>query len=187
MGGRSCSGGAAGAAIASIGPAPGTSASGTTETIGDATSGNAAEPGVATAGTLSSASTPGATDAIGVASSGGAAGAEMAMAGTVSGASAIVVSAYTRQAAAIFAPFSSSSTVQIIPLAQRPQDSDGFEDVGISADSQIAILTGNSTTDPAVFIRAPFGETSVTGIQPILGVDNPARGNGAVRAPLTSR
>ena len=78
------------------------------------------------------------------------------------GTRAIVVSAFTRQAAAIFAPFSSASTVQSLPL---PADgSGGFEDVGISADSQIAILTGNSTTDPAVFrsfaFRCRFGNDS---------------------------
>lgn len=95
------------------------------------------------------------------------------------GVRAIVVSAFARQAVAISAPFSTSSTVQNIPL---PADgSNGFEDVGISADSQIAILTGNSTTDPAVFVKAPFGATSVTSLVPVMGVANTARGAGAVR------
>ena len=95
------------------------------------------------------------------------------------GTRAIVVSGFTRQAAAIFAPFSSASTVQTIPLPTG--GSSGFEDVGISADSQLAILTGNSTADSAILIRAPFGATSATSLVPIAGVSNPSRGNGAVR------
>ena len=95
------------------------------------------------------------------------------------GTRAIVVSAFTRQAAAIFAPFSSASTVQALPL---PADgSNGFEDVGISADSQIAILTGNSTVDPAVFVYSPFGTTSTTALVSLNTGGNTARGNGAVR------
>jgi uncharacterized repeat protein (TIGR01451 family) len=93
---------------------------------------------------------------------------------------AIVVSASSRQAASIAAPFSTSSTVETLPLPAGG-GTDGFEDVGISADSQIAILTGNSLTDPAVFVQAPFGATSVTSLVPIMGVANPARGAGAVR------
>jgi uncharacterized repeat protein (TIGR01451 family) len=94
------------------------------------------------------------------------------------GASAIVVSAFDHQAAAIAAPFSSSSVVQQLNL---PNGVNGFEDVGISADSQIAILTGNSATESAVFVGAPFGATSVTTAVPLMGVTNTARGNGAVR------
>ena len=94
------------------------------------------------------------------------------------GANAIVVSASAHHAAAISAPFSSSSTVQTIPL---PAGTGGFEDVGISADSQIAILAGNSTSEPPVFIRAPFGATSVTSYVPLQTGANTARGNGAVR------
>ncbi len=96
------------------------------------------------------------------------------------GANAIVVSAFARQASGIAAPFSSSSVVSTLPLPAGGGSS-GFEDVGISADSQLAILTGNSITDPAVFVRAPFNTTSVTSLVPIMGVANPGRGNGAVR------
>ena len=96
------------------------------------------------------------------------------------GTRAIVVSAFLRHAAAISAPFTSSSAVATIPLPAGG-GSNGFEDVGISADGQIAILTGNSFSDPAVFVRAPFGATSVTSLLPVNGVANPARGAGAVR------
>ncbi len=80
------------------------------------------------------------------------------------GSNAIVVSAAVHHAAAITAPFTSSSTVQTIPL---PAGSAGFEDVGISADSQIAILAGNGASEPPVFIRAPFGAASVTSNVPL--------------------
>ena len=96
------------------------------------------------------------------------------------GAAAIVVSSNLRHAAAIAAPFSSNSVVASIPMPSSG-GSTGFEDVGISADSQIAILTGNSNTEPAVHIRAPFGASSVTTVVPITGVTNTGRGAGAVR------
>ncbi|MFN0279803.1 MAG: hypothetical protein ACKVRN_14585 [Pyrinomonadaceae bacterium] len=98
------------------------------------------------------------------------------------GTRAIVVSAFVRHAAAILAPFSPASTVQTLPLPAGGGTS-GFEDVGISADSQIAILTGNglSAGDLAVFVQAPFGSTSTTSLVPINGVANPDRGAGAVR------
>lgn len=83
------------------------------------------------------------------------------------GTRAIVVSAFARHAAAIFAPFSNTSTVQLLPLPTSLIN--GFEDVGISADSQIAILTGNSTTEPAVFVRAPFGSSLVITLVPVAG------------------
>lgn len=95
------------------------------------------------------------------------------------GASAIVVSAFAHQAAVIIAPFSSSSVVETLPL---PAGVQGFEDVGISADSQVAILAGGSDTEPPIFIQAPFTAagavaTNVT----IKGVTDPNRGFGAVR------
>ena len=95
------------------------------------------------------------------------------------GGKAIAVSASAHHAAAISAPFSSSSVVETLPL---PAGTNGFEDVGISADSQIAILAGNSTTEPPVFIRAPFTAAgAVSTNEPILGVANPNRGAGSVR------
>jgi hypothetical protein len=63
-----------------------------------------------------------------------------------------------------------------------PPGAGGFEDVGISADSQIAVLTGQSTTEPPVFIKAPFTTAGATITPvPIGGVTNSARGQGAVR------
>ncbi len=76
---------------------------------------------------------------------------------TPDGTKAIVVSAFVRQAAAISAPFSAASTVEQLPIPTNAGTA-GFEDVGISADSQIAVLTGNGTaaTDLPVFVRTPF-------------------------------
>lgn len=98
------------------------------------------------------------------------------------GSKAIVVSAGAYQAAAISAPFSSSSTVEDLPLPQN--DGSGFEDVDISPDGKLALLTGNAINagDLLVLIRAPFtaaGATSQT--IPIQNVDNPGRGTGSVR------
>jgi uncharacterized repeat protein (TIGR01451 family) len=96
---------------------------------------------------------------------------------TPDGTKALVVSAFNPHLHAISAPFSSSSTVEEIPLGGI--SSSGFEDVGISADSQLAILAGNGggeTNTP--FIAAPFtsGGATVYNVQ-ISG----GRGNGAVR------
>ena len=98
--------------------------------------------------------------------------------GLPDGASAIVVSNGAHHAAGIAAPFTSSSTVSNIPL---PAGVDAFEDVGISADSQLAILAGGSITEPAIFVRAPFNSTSVTSSVPISGEANTSRGRGSVR------
>jgi hypothetical protein len=94
------------------------------------------------------------------------------------GASAIVVSNGVHYAAGIAAPFTSSSTVSTIPI---PSGVDAFEDVGISADSQLAILAGGSITEPAVFVHAPFNSTAVTSSVPISGEANTSRGRGSVR------
>lgn len=98
---------------------------------------------------------------------------------TPDGTRAVVVSAYAHHAASIAAPFGSSSVVETLPL---PPGTSGFEDVGISADGQVAILTGNSSSEPPVFIKAPFTTGgAVSSTVPIMGVTNPGRGNGAVR------
>jgi len=94
------------------------------------------------------------------------------------GQSAIVVSNGAHHAAGIAAPFTSSSTVSTIPI---PAGVDAFEDVGISADSQLAILAGGSITEPAIFVHAPFNSTSVTSSVPISGEANTSRGRGSVR------
>ncbi len=99
---------------------------------------------------------------------------------TPDGSTAIVVASAQYYAAFIRAPFTSSSVVETVPLPAG--NSGGFEDIGISADGQLAILTGNSTTQPAVLIRAPFtaAETQTSNLL-LQGVTNPNRGNGAVR------
>lgn len=98
---------------------------------------------------------------------------------TPDGATAIVVSSGAHHAAAFTAPFFHSSPIETFTL---PAGVVGFEDVGISADGQTAIITGNSTTEPAVLIRAPFTTAgAVLTTMPISGVANSARGQGAVR------
>ena len=103
------------------------------------------------------------------------------------GATAIVASSDFPQASAIQAPFTSTSVVQNIPLPSDPGPN-GFEDVGISADSQLAMLTGNGPNagQLVVLIKAPFGSSSVTSNVP-LNLPNSVRGAGAVRfAPASS-
>ncbi|MGB4990441.1 MAG: FG-GAP-like repeat-containing protein [Pyrinomonadaceae bacterium] len=101
---------------------------------------------------------------------------------TPDGTTAIVVSSTSspQGVSAISAPFSSASIVQALPLPAglvRP-----FEDVGISPDSQLAILTGNGATEPAVLIKAPFTTAGATSsLLPIVNAGDPNRGAGAVR------
>ena len=98
------------------------------------------------------------------------------------GSTAIAVSAFTRQAVAILAPFTANSTVQNIPLPANG-GTRGYEDVGISGDGQLAMITGQGAADPAelaVLIRAPFGSSSATSLVPVSDA-NPGRGAGSVR------
>ena len=104
---------------------------------------------------------------------------------TPDGSQAIVVAAYAASSAhayGISAPFTASSTVAAIPV---PADGSGFEDVGISADGQLAILTGNSSARrDAMFIQAPFNASAT--VTPVtIGSAGPpdtrGRGAGAVR------
>ena len=93
------------------------------------------------------------------------------------GTKALVVSAGSPHLHAISAPFNGSSTVEEIPLGGSFQT--GFEDVGISADSQLAIIAGNGSSEANTpFIAAPFTAAGATvyNVQ-IAG----GRGNGAVR------
>lgn len=92
------------------------------------------------------------------------------------GTKALVVSGGSTGVWAISAPFSSSSTVEQIPLSSS---FGSFEDVGISADSQLAILTGNANSNAATpFIQAPFTAAGAT----VFTVNIPGgRGAGAVR------
>lgn len=83
---------------------------------------------------------------------------------------------------AVSAPFSSSSVVEEIPLPAPFSTGDpGFEDVGLSPDGQLAILTGNSINNhaPALFLRAPFTASGATAFA--VNVLGNGRGAGAVR------
>ncbi len=94
---------------------------------------------------------------------------------------AIVVDTDFHFAASIAAPFSNSSTVEVLNL---PADVDGrgFEDVGISADSQLVMLAGSGVAEALVLLKAPFTAAGSTSTYiPIVGASDPDRGNGAVR------
>jgi uncharacterized repeat protein (TIGR01451 family) len=97
------------------------------------------------------------------------------------GANALVAASNSAQVFAISSPFSGSSTVQQIPLPESLTSGPGFEDVGISANSQLAIITGNSVGSqaPAAFIEAPFTTAGAT--VHVVTVNGPGRGAGAVR------
>lgn len=96
---------------------------------------------------------------------------------TPDGSKAIVASAFGPAAHAVSAPFSAASLVEQIPLPTA--FSVGFEDVGISADGQLAILAGNgSGSQPGCFIQAPF--TAAGAIVHTVAITG-GRGNGAVR------
>ncbi len=105
---------------------------------------------------------------------------------TPDGTKALVGDAGTPLAAfAISAPFNSGSVVEALPIPATCVG--GFEDVGISADGQLAIFTGNSvgTQLPAAFVRAPFTAAGATSFAVLLGSGGPpdtrGRGAGAVR------
>lgn len=98
---------------------------------------------------------------------------------------AIVGNLFPARIFVVSAPFSDKSTVEEVPLPAGFEDDAGFEDVGISSDSQLAILTGNSVSSnrPAVFVQAPFGSSSRATAVPvnISGPNGGGRGTGAVR------
>jgi DNA-binding beta-propeller fold protein YncE len=99
---------------------------------------------------------------------------------TPDGNTALVVSALVSRVFAITAPFTSSSTVEQIPLPPLG-GTFGFEDIGISSDGQLAILTGNSTQTnlSAAFIEAPF--TAAGAVAHAVPINGSGRGAGAVR------
>ena len=77
----------------------------------------------------------------------------------------LVASAYEPRLLSLAAPFGPGSTVEEIPLPTRfTKDQPGFEDVAISNDGQLALVTGNSSRTstgsggrlPALFVKAPF-------------------------------
>ena len=92
------------------------------------------------------------------------------------GGNVLVISAGVSTLWAISAPYNATSTVDIIAV---PAVTGGHEDVGISADGQLAILAGNGGTDPeTAFVNAPFTTAgAVVSVVMITG----GRGNGAVR------
>lgn len=100
----------------------------------------------------------------------------------------LVVSAFTPALFSIAAPFGATSAVEQIPLpAGFNSEQDGFEDVAISNDGQLALVTGNSGRDatgaggrlPALFVKAPFTRA---GAQPFaVTILGDGRGAGSAR------
>jgi uncharacterized repeat protein (TIGR01451 family) len=88
----------------------------------------------------------------------------------------LLISAASGNLWAIKPPYTSASAVETIPLG-APFGS--HEDVGISADSQLAIIAGNGgTTAATAFVQAPFTAAGATIHNVTLAG---GRGNGAVR------
>lgn len=84
---------------------------------------------------------------------------------TPDGQRCLVASAFAPGLFSIAAPFGASSAVEQIPLpAAFSSEQAGFEDVAISNDGQLALVTGNSGKDasgqggglPGLFVKAPF-------------------------------
>jgi cysteine-rich repeat protein len=76
------------------------------------------------------------------------------------GTCAVLADVSASAAYAIQAPFSASSTVEALPV---PSDVGSFEDVAISADGQLAILSGNdSGSAPLIAIQAPCTAAGAT-------------------------
>jgi subtilisin-like proprotein convertase family protein len=102
---------------------------------------------------------------------------------TPDGSRALVVAAFTPKIFSIAAPFDAASTVEEIPLPESLAGASmpGFEDLDISADGMLAIVTGNSdgSLAPAAFILAPF--TAASAVVHAVDVLGGGRGAGAVR------
>ncbi len=107
------------------------------------------------------------------------------------GRTALVCGAWAPKIFSIKAPYDQSSAYEEIPLptALKINPNWGFEDIGISADGQLAIVTGNSPDTstpvnhfPAAFIKAPFTATEAR-VYAVAISNGPAlgRGAGAVR------
>ena len=101
------------------------------------------------------------------------------------GTRAIVVSRNVPHAAVISAPFGSSSTVTQLAMPTG-NGGGGFEDVDISPDGLLAIITGGgAVTNPgstqAVLIKMPISTTPVSSRLPILGGSHQGRAGGSVR------
>ena len=93
------------------------------------------------------------------------------------GTKVLVVSAGATQLFAISAPYSGSSTVEQIPLSAVFAS---HEDIGIQADGQLAILTGNASGNMhTAFVQAPFTAAGATVFD--VTIPNGGRGAGSVR------
>lgn len=106
---------------------------------------------------------------------------------TPDGLRCLVVSAFSPRLFSIAAPFGSGSAVEEIALPQAIVASEtGFEDVAISNDGQLALITGNSGKDesgqggglPGLFVKAPFTRS---GAQPFAVQILGGRGAGSAR------
>jgi PKD repeat protein len=112
---------------------------------------------------------------------------------TPDGQKAIVASAFSARVWVLTAPFTSTSAIEELTLPSPfSRSQSGFEDITVSPDGQLAILTGNSGEDPssgacdpahcklpALFIKAPFTRAAAT-LYPVT-VNGPGRGSGAAR------
>ncbi|HYN42553.1 MAG TPA: hypothetical protein VE129_12295, partial [Thermoanaerobaculia bacterium] len=107
---------------------------------------------------------------------------------TPDGLRCLVVSAFTPALFSIAAPFGPASAVEQIPLpAAFPSEQDGFEDVAISNDGQLALITGNSSKDatgqggglPGLFVKAPFTRAGAQGFA--VSILGGGRGAGSAR------
>jgi DNA-binding beta-propeller fold protein YncE len=95
---------------------------------------------------------------------------------TPDGSKVLVVASNVARLFAISAPFGSSSAVDEIALAPG---FGGFEDIGVSADGQLAILAGGGAGTPdTAFVRGPFTTSGATVFDVIIPG---GRGNGSVR------
>jgi Calx-beta domain len=88
---------------------------------------------------------------------------------------------------AISAPYSSASSVDTLSF-DTGGTHDGFEDIDISADGQLAALSGNSAgqNDPLILLKAPFTAGGFSFVKydiPPIGApyDQPGRGAGTAR------
>ncbi len=80
---------------------------------------------------------------------------------------------------AVSSPFGTASSHEEIPLPNLG-GSLGFEDIGISADGQLAIITGGSYEGlKAAFVKAPFTAADATAYA--VNIAGPGRGEGVAR------
>lgn len=106
---------------------------------------------------------------------------------TPDGTQALVACAFDPEVYVLNAPFNASSTIAQIPLSAAYVDEGyGFEDLDISADGTLAIVTGNGgadlTAEPTPFIQVDVnGKFSASSPVSDVSVNSNHRGAGAVR------